>query len=223
MGVTNEGFPNERNQTADCIFNPLPEDRTRIQSGPDQTYLPSAFASDVVNAAAFMRLSAAPIPSTDAPSEIDGRELFSEIGCSLCHSSTLKTGSSPFASMSQLDIHPYSDFALHHMGPGLADHISQGLASGDEFRTAPLWGIGQRMFFLHDGRTNDLLVAIREHASASKTCPAGGSTQSRRGLPVRSEFGYSKISGSYSDTKTGYSQFSPIPVAWGLHCSADVG
>ena len=185
MGVTNEGFPNERNQTADCIFNALPEDRTRIQSGPDQAYLPSAFASDVVNAAAFMRLSAAPIPSTHAPSEINGRELFSEIGCSLCHSSTLKTGSSPFASMSQLDIHPYSDFALHHMGPGLADHISQGLASGDEFRTVPLWGIGQRMFFLHDGRTNDLLVAIREHASASKTCPAGGSTN--RGEACRSE------------------------------------
>lgn len=67
--------------------------------------------------------------------------------------------------MSHLSIHSYSDFALHHMGPGLADHISQGLAGGDEFRTAPLWGVGQRLFFLHDGRTNDLLVAIEDHAS----------------------------------------------------------
>jgi CxxC motif-containing protein (DUF1111 family) len=51
------------------------------------------------------------------------------------------------------------------MGVGLADNITQGLAQGDMFRTTPLWGVGQRLFFLHDGRTNDLLVAIRAHAS----------------------------------------------------------
>jgi len=60
---------------------------------------------------------------------------------------------------------PFSDFALHQMGRGLADGISQGNAAGDEFRTAPLWGVGQRIFFLHDGRTNDLLQAITAHAS----------------------------------------------------------
>jgi CxxC motif-containing protein (DUF1111 family) len=62
-------------------------------------------------------------------------------------------------------IHPYSDFAIHNMGPGLADQISQGLAGGDEFRTAPLWGLGQRPFFLHDGRETDLLRVIADHAS----------------------------------------------------------
>ena len=51
------------------------------------------------------------------------------------------------------------------MGPRLADQISQGLAGGDEFRSAPLWGLGQRIFFLHDGRTTDLVQAIREHSS----------------------------------------------------------
>ena len=51
------------------------------------------------------------------------------------------------------------------MGPGLADDVSQGGARGDEFRTAPLWGLGQRIFFLHDGRTSDLVQAIREHRS----------------------------------------------------------
>jgi CxxC motif-containing protein (DUF1111 family) len=51
------------------------------------------------------------------------------------------------------------------MGAGLADHISQGLAGGDQFRTAPLWGAGQRLFFLHDGRTSDLLQAILAHNS----------------------------------------------------------
>ena len=52
------------------------------------------------------------------------------------------------------------------MGATLADNIQQGKAGSDEFRTTPLSGIGQRLFFLHDGRTNDLLVAIRDHFSA---------------------------------------------------------
>ena len=51
------------------------------------------------------------------------------------------------------------------MGSGLSDNITQGLATGDMFRTTPLWGVGQRRFLLHDGRTDDLLVAIRAHAS----------------------------------------------------------
>ena len=51
------------------------------------------------------------------------------------------------------------------MGSGLADDIIQGAAGPDEFRTAPLWGLGQRIFFLHDGRTTDLLQAIQEHSS----------------------------------------------------------
>jgi CxxC motif-containing protein (DUF1111 family) len=51
------------------------------------------------------------------------------------------------------------------MGTGLADNVTQGTANGMQFRTAPLWGVGQRIFFLHDGRTNDLGVAIQQHAS----------------------------------------------------------
>jgi CxxC motif-containing protein (DUF1111 family) len=52
------------------------------------------------------------------------------------------------------------------MGTNLADGVSQGVASPDEFRSAPLWGLGQRVFFLHDGRTKDLIDAIRQHASS---------------------------------------------------------
>jgi CxxC motif-containing protein (DUF1111 family) len=52
------------------------------------------------------------------------------------------------------------------MGTGLADGVSQGGASGSQFRSAPLWGVGQRLFFLHDGRTNDLMQAIQQHASS---------------------------------------------------------
>jgi CxxC motif-containing protein (DUF1111 family) len=69
----------------------------------------------------------------------------------------------------------YSDLLIHHMGRGLADNVTQGLAQGDMFRTTPLWGIGQRLFFLHDGRTGDLLAAIRLHAAApGEGQPFGG-------------------------------------------------
>jgi len=64
----------------------------------------------------------------------------------------------------------YSDLMLHRMGGNLADDIVQGDAGPDEFRTAPLWGAGHRLFFLHDGRTSDLLEAIKAHAA-----PANGS------------------------------------------------
>ena len=75
------------------------------------------------------------------------------------------TGQSEYSGQSKVSFSPFSDFALHDMGNGLADGISQGNASGSEFRTAPLWGIGQRLFFLHDGRTSDLYQAITAHAS----------------------------------------------------------
>ena len=61
---------------------------------------------------------------------------------------------------------PLSDFALHNMGAGLADRVSQGAATGSQFRTAPLWGVGQRIFFLHDGRATDIKAAIEQHASS---------------------------------------------------------
>jgi CxxC motif-containing protein (DUF1111 family) len=67
-------------------------------------------------------------------------------------------------------VHPFTDLLIHHMGKGLADDITQGAATGDMFRTAPLWGIGQRIFFLHDGRTNDLLHAIEAHHSPASDC-----------------------------------------------------
>ncbi len=66
---------------------------------------------------------------------------------------------------SNVTFQPFSDFAIHDMGTRLADGVSQGGASGRQFRTAPLWGVGQRIFFLHDGRTNDLYDAIQQHAS----------------------------------------------------------
>ena len=95
----------------------------------------------------------------------NGANLFNAVGCALCHTPTLTTGMSKFTGMSNVSYHPYSDFAIHHMGSRLSDGVNQGAAGPDQFRTAPLWGIGQRLFFLHDGRTSDLLQAIQAHAS----------------------------------------------------------
>jgi CxxC motif-containing protein (DUF1111 family) len=81
----------------------------------------------------------------------------------MCHTPTLHTGKSSVAALQDKDVNLYSDLMLHNMGAGLADDVSQGNAGGDEFRTAPLWGLGKRIFFLHDGRTKDLLEVIQAH------------------------------------------------------------
>jgi CxxC motif-containing protein (DUF1111 family) len=106
------------------------------------------------------RARAAPTAST-----IRGRELFETVGCALCHTPVLPTRRMATAALSEQPVALYSDLLLHRMGPGLADDIVQGGAGPDEFRTTPLWGLGQRLFFLHDGRTNNLIEAIQAHAS----------------------------------------------------------
>ena len=173
QGVSNENFPNERSAVTGCVFNGSPEDATNIlnpnPSSPNfglPVGTASEMASDIVNFAAFIRLSAPPTPAPSTPSTLNGATLFNTIGCNLCHTPSLTTGASPFTGMSNVTYNPYSDFALHSMGTGLSDGIDQGGAGPTQFRTAPLWGLGQRLFFLHDGRTNDLIQAIQSHSSS---------------------------------------------------------
>ncbi len=173
QGVSNENFPNERSAVPGCVFNASPEDATNIlnpnPSSPNfglTVGTASEMASDVVNFAAFIRLSAPATPAPSTPSTLNGATLFNTIGCNLCHTPSLTTGASPFTGMSNVTYNPYSDFALHSMGTGLSDGIDQGGAGPTQFRTAPLWGLGQRLFFLHDGRTNDLIQAIQSHSSS---------------------------------------------------------
>jgi CxxC motif-containing protein (DUF1111 family) len=175
MGITNELFQNERASPdealagglpANCRINPTPEDATNMT--PSQYYL---VPSDVVQFAMFMRLLAPPIPSTTAPggpqSIANGSRNFNAIGCNMCHTPAFQTGPSSFtAGLSNVTANLYSDLLVHHMGTNLADGVSQGAAGPDQFRSAPLWGLGQRIFFLHDGRTTDLLNAIQQHASS---------------------------------------------------------
>jgi CxxC motif-containing protein (DUF1111 family) len=84
----------------------------------------------------------------------------------LCHTPTLRTGNASVAALRNLDANLFSDLLLHDMGDGLADGVSQGQAGPREFRTSPLWGLGKRIFFLHDGRTTDLVQAIQQHRSS---------------------------------------------------------
>jgi CxxC motif-containing protein (DUF1111 family) len=90
-------------------------------------------------------------------------------GCALCHTPTLRTGNATVAALANKDANLFSDLGVHQMGSGLADNVQQGQAAGDEFRSAPLWGLGQRIFFLHDGRTDDLVEAIQAHRSAGNS------------------------------------------------------
>ena len=164
QGITNELFPQERDETAGCRINETPENHTNL--GDDVTD-PLDVPSDVVKFAVFMRFLAPPTPAPDNQSVVNGRKLFSDVGCAMCHTPTLHTGNAAVAALRDKDVNLYSDLALHNMGPGLADDVSQGNAAGDEFRTAPLWGLGKRIFFLHDGRTKDLVEAIQAHAGFS--------------------------------------------------------
>jgi CxxC motif-containing protein (DUF1111 family) len=167
QGVTNELFPNKRETDPNCQYNALPEDSTNLAPASDSGSPAADYASDTVKFAAFMRLSAPPSPVQDIATALSSRGglLFKNIGCSACHAIKQTTGRSGYAGQSNVDFYPFSDFALHAMGSGLADGITQGNANGSEFRTAPLWGVGQRIFFLHDGRTSDLYQAISAHAS----------------------------------------------------------
>jgi CxxC motif-containing protein (DUF1111 family) len=183
MGVTNELFPNKRDNetTPSCQFNPLPEDMTIFGTtdpvSPPTGSTASDFSTGIVNFATFMRLSA---PPTSAPAAVypptpaatasssRGSVVFKNIGCQACHVTQQTTAINGLAFLNgsgPVTLNPFSDIAVHNMGYGLADGITQGNANGQEFRSAPLWGIGQRIFFLHDGRTNDLLQAILAHAS----------------------------------------------------------
>ena len=110
-----------------------------------------------------------------APEVLAGKNLFYKAGCVACHTPTFTTA--PDAAEPELAnqvIHPYSDLLLHDMGEGLADHRTEFAASGREWRTPPLWGIGLTQNvsghtqFLHDGRARNLLEAVLWHGGEAE-------------------------------------------------------
>ncbi len=111
---------------------------------------------------------------------LKGKGLFADLGCARCHNPSFKTGERPREPhLSRQLIWPYSDLLLHDMGEGLADHRPEASASGREWRTAPLWGIGLteavsgHRSFLHDGRARTIVEAILWHGGEARAARDG--------------------------------------------------
>jgi CxxC motif-containing protein (DUF1111 family) len=172
MGITNELFPTATEEDPNCqgAEKPEPNDVTRTDTTDaiNESFTnPVHILADWMQFQMLMRFTDGPQPDPKpSPSALRGRLVFNEIGCGLCHTPQMQTA--PVMNSAVLENRPvnlFSDLLVHHMGANLADDIIQGAAGPDEFRTTPLWGVGQRLFFLHDGRTSDLLDAINEHLS----------------------------------------------------------
>ena len=173
MGITNELFPQAKEEDPNCNGpqKPEPNDVTRMDTTDsiNQAFNnPLHILADWMQFNLLMRFTDGPQPNPNpSASATRGKGVFSSIGCALCHTPTMQTAPVLISAVLQnRPVNLFSDLLLHDMGKGLADGISQGQAGPREFRTTPLWGVGQRIFFLHDGRTNDLLQAIQAHASA---------------------------------------------------------
>jgi len=168
QGITNELFPDERGEggtpdSATCRRTlPAPQDSVNYDLTNPQMVI------DNVNAFAnFMRFLAPPIPVTSYGTVTSaqiaaGESAFNKAGCNICHMKSMTTGSHVTAALANRTVNLFSDLLLHNIGTG--DGISQGGAIGDQFRTAPLWGVGQRLFFLHDGTATNLVDAINAHS-----------------------------------------------------------
>ena len=120
-------------------------------------------------------LALMPQKSFDNPSVLNGKSLFTEANCVACHKEQIETGSyHPLTELRNQTIRPYTDLLLHDMGPGLADNMGEELASGSEWRTAPLWNIGYTEgvsgseSYLHDGRARSLEEAILWHGGEAE-------------------------------------------------------
>jgi CxxC motif-containing protein (DUF1111 family) len=121
---------------------------------------PEADAVPLTSVVAFLNTIEPPTPAPMCLSS-SGASLFAQAGCATCHTPSMRGPGSPTASERAVQL--YSDLLLHDMGPGLADNIQQGQATGSEFRTMPLWRVSDRPHFLHNGSATSLTNAIRAH------------------------------------------------------------
>jgi hypothetical protein len=193
MGITNELFPTATEEDPNCQGpdKPEPNDVTRTQSddvGPpaNQSFNnPLHILADWMQFQLLMRFTDAPQPASNPSASAQrGQVVFNNIGCALCHVPQMVTA--PVMNSAVLQNRPvnlFSDLLVHHMGAGLADNIIQGGAGPGQFRTTPLWGVGQRLFFLHDGRTSDLLQAILAHFSLATSESTVSTTSTDSSVP----------------------------------------
>ena len=159
MGITSTLFPDDNCPEAQ------PECRAAPSGGspeiPDDRFAKVVFYTQNLAVPAMRDL--------DDPQVARGARLFAEAGCHLCHTPSHTTGEHPVSAVAGQAIYPYTDLLLHDMGEGLADGATDFDASGREWRTPPLWGIGLvetvngHTMFLHDGRARNLTEAILWH------------------------------------------------------------
>jgi hypothetical protein len=172
MGITTEVFPQPIEEDPGCngLGKPAPNDVVRTDSDDrnNQSFRnPLHILPDWMQFMMLMRFMDAPQPDPHpSNSAMRGKQLFTSIGCDLCHTPRMQTARAMNSKvLENRPVDLYSDLMLHHMGARLADNIIQGAAGPDEFRTQPLWGVGQRIFFMHDGRTTNIVDAIQAHFS----------------------------------------------------------
>ncbi len=125
----------------------------------------------------YLQTLKAPI-QRDVEAVAEGKQIFLDIQCGVCHRPSLHTGDSPIAALSNVEFYPYTDLLLHDMRPELDDGYTEGSALTSEWRTPPLWGLGLsknsqggQYFLLHDGRAESIEAAILLHggeANASR-------------------------------------------------------
>lgn len=134
----------------------------------------------------FRHLAVPARRNLDAPEVRAGEKIFTDLGCALCHLPALITDKhSPYRHLAGLTIQPYTDFLLHDMGAGLGDNRPDYQASGREWRTPPLWGIGltelvsEYQSYLHDGRAQTFAEAILWHGGEAETARDRYSKSSR--------------------------------------------
>jgi len=160
IGITSDLFPEE-----DC-----PSVQTSCQQAPHGG-APEVDAQKLAQVTFYSRMLAVPARrDADAPDVLRGRSLFREVGCASCHVPRHETGTLEDApELSGQLIFPYTDLLLHDLGEPLSDHRPDFEATGSEWRTPPLWGIGlvqtvnRHTRFLHDGRARSLEEAILWH------------------------------------------------------------
>lgn len=168
--------PNVRQQVASALRHDIGITSPLF---PDADLNPEIDAAKLERLSFYTRVLAVPAQRTpNAPAVARGRKLFGELACDACHTPTWTTDAHAWLpAYSAQTIHPYTDLLLHDMGAGLADELPAGAASGAEWRTPPLWGIGlfqsvnAHTRYLHDGRARNLREAILWHggeAAASR-------------------------------------------------------
>lgn len=174
-GITSRHYPYQNCPVVqvDCLETPDGADPNG--EGPDLEIVDHLFDDLVL----YVRLLGVPEARFDAEGvdrgEIDaGAKRFEEIGCASCHTPTQNTGDSDSPTFADQTIHPFTDLLLHDMGEGLAEERPEGNATGAEWRTAPLWGIGLKATtsggeaYLHDGRARTLADAILWHGGEGR-------------------------------------------------------